>query len=1421
MKKLITLIATALMLTTVLANTPNPHQSRKENKKPSALTMLKERQSQQKTPLLNSQKSTRQDTPRRASEGMSKSSDEIPHFQEIPDFFDTEIPVGQVFTDHISTDDLFDNGYDTATGKGYHFQVKADQIYVIRFKIATTGSFEGFAGVWFLGLLDPVSGDFDDALRNYDMESALYGEQEYEGVMYFISPVDADALILVFDESRNAYSFTVEITEVPFYTELTYTPIPADGSEVPDSFDQYDLIILEQDDYYGTWMLPGKGYSFPTQEKRYYRITAKVEVSQPTELQMVALTGGEFTGIIDYDYIDGDWCYVEDTVTITFNVAAYHEGILRFALLDVHFSGLVNYTVSVEDIGEAPRSYMDVDFSVKIPTTGTTVSGVFETEEFRMWGDMVLPKGHQFDVKAGQIYRINSTLTGERPNAYMQGIWFILNEPLTGNLNADYLREFWGDGQGTIAISRFYTAEFDGTVNLLMLAFDQNSVSYTVSITEMDESVRYDELNYVELNTDGTPDVGLPNQLFHGIWDEDEPNVGAAYRFTAEAGKTYVVNAVVEVQSGQIGYSSIQILNDLSGDWSGDFVDERDNYGNNIIAINFYHTAEDAGEVYLLLLPRRGDVDITIAVKEMEMVTSLTDLNFDTTIVVGDPPTAGSFDQFIFDNYNSPTVASYSFDVEKDKTYKITATFDALGNAEFMPFLLVLTENGDWETYKDGGYGLGSATMIVFYTPQDDLTLRLLLMDWGLHLVDYTVVIEEVQLPKYHELNYDIDNPLATDGRSYKGEFTEEFAVDEYTQTGKALSFEVEEGMMYLLTCTFEAEGYPWLYSYMSVLGSLTGDFNSDNVTGVSDESYPPLTLRLSFEAEATTTLYLLLGDLNANPLSYTLTIEKVMPPPSYTDLVYEDLEVGTSSSGTFNKANNLIEAYGNLMTGSGYRFYAETGKSYVVTGTCRASEEIEFYTGLVLFDSDFTNMIGGDYAQYTDYEISLRVVLTATETDSVYVLLYDYLLNDLDYTIAVREISGLPELLSNTTRVIDWQTGLAFTDRGVLADEVLGNYYMNFGFHQDIHFAAAYKITLGIDEHINIFAASDKAPTTVYLYKSDGAGGYDYVMHIQDNSWYGSEIYMDFTATSAGDYYIVAVNFWEYEASRYYLTVWNTPNQPDNDFSNDEVINSLAFSSDSVTVYVGATDGEIISALLDLEITGIAGNGDNVVMPNTSSNWYLSGSRRWATYYSSAPLGYVFSYSLNWPQVSINYVKYAGAIVATPELDGKTENSITIKAVDAPDNGQTVEYAINTANTAPTNSSDWQADLTFGGLTPSTAYYVFARSAENTTHLAGVASAALQVTTDHSASIFADLGTDLTLQVYPNPVNYELSITNYEWKHGDVVELFDITGRRVYYGHRIPVTGNRSPYIIDMSPFQAGMYILRIGTHVARVVKQ
>jgi len=97
---------------------------------------------------------------------------------------------------------------------------------------------------------------------------------------------------------------------------------------------------------------------------------------------------------------------------------------------------------------------------------------------------------------------------------------------------------------------------------------------------------------------------------------------------------------------------------------------------------------------------------------------------------------------------------------------------------------------------------------------------------------------------------------------------------------------------------------------------------------------------------------------------------------------------------------------------------------------------------------------------------------------------------------------------------------------------------------------------------------------------------------------------------------------------------------------------------------------------------------------------------------------------------------KAAGAAVAAPSASDATigVNSITLAAVAAPANGQTVEYGINTINAEP---SAWQPERSFGNLTAGTIYYFFARSAASDNYEAGASSGTAITTAIESSNIF------------------------------------------------------------------------------------
>ena len=101
--------------------------------------------------------------------------------------------------------------------------------------------------------------------------------------------------------------------------------------------------------------------------------------------------------------------------------------------------------------------------------------------------------------------------------------------------------------------------------------------------------------------------------------------------------------------------------------------------------------------------------------------------------------------------------------------------------------------------------------------------------------------------------------------------------------------------------------------------------------------------------------------------------------------------------------------------------------------------------------------------------------------------------------------------------------------------------------------------------------------------------------------------------------------------------------------------------------------------------------------------------------------------------------VNSPGAAVTTAAAEAsKTHNTITVTAAVAAVNpgNQDIEYLINTNGTDYTlgNPSVWQPTLTFSGMSASTTYYVWARTAAKTGYDAGTPTASAAITTSASA---------------------------------------------------------------------------------------
>lgn len=77
------------------------------------------------------------------------------------------------------------------------------------------------------------------------------------------------------------------------------------------------------------------------------------------------------------------------------------------------------------------------------------------------------------------------------------------------------------------------------------------------------------------------------------------------------------------------------------------------------------------------------------------------------------------------------------------------------------------------------------------------------------------------------------------------------------------------------------------------------------------------------------------------------------------------------------------------------------------------------------------------------------------------------------------------------------------------------------------------------------------------------------------------------------------------------------------------------------------------------------------------------------------------------------------------------------------------------------------------------------------------------------------------TLEIYPNPVNDELRIMNYELTGNDNVQIFDITGKLIHHLSSNISLGFTNSNSINVSSLQTGVYFIKIGKFTGKFTKK
>jgi len=186
-------------------------------------------------------------------------------------------------------------------------------------------------------------------------------------------------------------------------------------------------------------------------------------------------------------------------------------------------------------------------------------------------------------------------------------------------------------------------------------------------------------------------------------------------------------------------------------------------------------------------------------------------------------------------------------------------------------------------------------------------------------------------------------------------------------------------------------------------------------------------------------------------------------------------------------------------------------------------------------------------------------------------------------------------------------------------------------------------------------------------------------------------------------------------------------------------------------------------------------------------------------------------------PLTVLAQTKEEGARVHPPTvITNKTHNSITIKAVPQPSNGQIVEYAILALDSSYFAKEDdvndlwdivmatlvWQTSLTFTELNPGTPYVLFARSQENSNYYAGRERSIdsyvrTDIYTQPTNPILPSI-TSTTLPIGTSGEEYSTSLT----ATGDMLMIWGIDNGSLPEGLQLYATGS-----ISGTPRNAGTF--------------
>lgn len=512
--------------------------------------------------------------------------------------------------------------------------------------------------------------------------------------------------------------------------------------------------------------------------------------------------------------------------------------------------------------------------------------------------------------------------------------------------------------------------------------------------------------------------------------------------------------------------------------------------------------------------------------------------------------------------------------------------------------------------------------------------------------ISYSLNISEVPSPLlYTDVDY---SSVLTIGESKYGKINKTNALPiltpETRANGTGYNMNVEAGKIYKLTFDVYA---PQPTDLTSDIILLTGDdfqgnetdFNGDMLGIERQEKYNTnsQSVSLIYQPTLTGNIRVLLQSYLSNGIeevTYSIKTEEIQVEPfSFKSITLpynnESLEFLPGS----------VYVMGNEEKAKGFTFTLDQDTTVVFNGY---SDYYDWGPSLSIFRNESLQ----DTVYYREWLDGYSANLSA---GTYYVLVDDDNFSDASYyscylSISIEGSSVIPTIPSiSLAELLDAAieinyANLPFYKPGSFDAENTSLVKGESIFREEgySYFADAYKIHLNVDDSLLIHhSQSDDA--YLYVYRKDISGNY-ILLYESDDDYNGEfgynedlDSYIEFAAEEAGDYYVVATTYDEYDEDghgNYFLNIWGTGNEPS--YIMEINLVSLSSSLTNIVVDENASEIEILIALSNLVIKGETDQELIITIENNPYLWVISEDGKTATFVPSALEGYVLAEGLS-----------------------------------------------------------------------------------------------------------------------------------------------------------------------------------------------